>query len=65
MIRVACSARLGFRTLIDCTETDAAIDIVKERMRVAAMQVALDLRRDGIAIDLEVGYLVAYEEEPK
>lgn len=53
---------MGFRTLIDCTETDAAIAIVKERMKVAAMQVALDLRRDGIAIDLDVTYLLAYEE---
>lgn len=64
MIRVSCRAGLVFRKLLDVPEADEAIQIVKDRMRAAAMQVALDLRRDGYEIDLEVDYLVAYECAP-
>lgn len=62
MIRVSCRAELVFRKLLDCKEGDDAMAIVKDRMKAAAMQVALDMRRDGYAIDLDVTYLVAYEE---
>lgn len=62
MIRVSCRAGLVFRKLLDVPEEDAAIQMVKDRMKAAAMQVALDLRRDGYALDLEVEYLVAYDE---
>lgn len=62
MVRVSCRAGLVFRKLLDVPEEDAAIQIVKDKMKAAAMQVALDLRRDGYAIDLKVDYLVAYEE---
>lgn len=62
MIRVSCRAGLVFRKLLDVPEEDAAIQMVKDRMKAAAMQVALDLRRDGYVIDLEVEYLVAYDE---
>lgn len=54
-----------FRKLLDCREEDEAINIVKERMKAAAMQVALDMRRDGYVVGLEVNYLVAYEEAPE
>ncbi len=62
MVRVSCRAGLVFRKLLDVPEEDAAIQIVKDRMKAAAMQVALDLLRDGYELDLEVDYLVSYEE---
>lgn len=62
MIRASCRASLVFRKLLDCEEEDSAIDVVKKRMKAAAMQVALDLKRDGYEIELEIDYLVAYEE---
>lgn len=65
MIRVSCRGQLVFRKLLDCREEDEAINIVKERMKAAAMQVALDMRRDGYVVGLEVNYLVAYEEAPE
>lgn len=64
MIRVSCNARLRFRVLLDCKEEDEAIAIVKRHMHGAALQAALEMKRDGIDTDLEVEYLVAYEEAP-
>lgn len=64
MIRVSCKARLEFRVLLDCEEEDAAIAIVKRHMHAAALQAALEMKRDGIDSALEVDYLVAYEETP-
>jgi hypothetical protein len=63
MIRISCHAKLSFRLLLDCSETDPAIEIVKRHMNAAAMNAALDLKRQdiGYEVDLEVGYLVAYE----
>lgn len=62
MVRVSCKARLEFRVLLDCDEDDEAIAIVKSHMRAAALQAALEMKRDGIDTDLKVDYLVAYEE---
>lgn len=64
MIRVSCRAGLTFRLLLECDETDPAIAIVKHHMKAAAMNAALDLKRmdSGYQVDLDVGYLVAYEE---
>lgn len=62
MIRVSCKARLEFRVLLDCKETDEAVDIVKRHMHAAALQAALDMQRDGIDASLEVDYMLAYEE---
>lgn len=61
MIRISCHARLEFGVLLDCAEDDEAIAIVKRHMHGAAMQAALEMRRDGIETLLEVDYLVAYE----
>ncbi len=62
MIRVSCKVQLEFSVLLDCKEEDEAIEIVKVHMRAAALQAALDMKRDGIDTELTVGYLVAYEE---
>lgn len=62
MVRVSCKARLEFRVLLDCQETDEAVAIVKHHMHAAALQAALEMRRDGIDTGLKVDYLVAYEE---
>lgn len=64
MIRVSCRAGLVFRLLLDCKEEDPAIEIVKAHMKAAAMNAALDLKRQdiGYQVDLEVDYLVAYVE---
>lgn len=64
MIRVSCSARLSFRLLLDCQEDDPAIEIVKDHMKRAAMNAALDLKRldDGYQVDLEIDYLVSFAE---
>lgn len=64
MIRVSCNAQLRFRVLLDCAEEDEAVAIVKRHMHAAALQAALDMKRDGIDTDLDVNYLVAYEEAP-
>lgn len=42
------------------TDENEAIERFKQRMKSAAMQVALDMRRDGYIVDLEISYLVAY-----
>lgn len=64
MLRVSCRAGLTFRLLLDCNETDPAIEIVKRHMQAAAMNATLDLKRldAGYEVDLEVDYLVAYED---
>lgn len=62
MVRVSCKARLEFRVLLDCDESDEAVSIVKRHMHAAALQAALEMKRDGIDTDLEVEYMVAYEE---
>ena len=66
MIRVSCRAGLTFRLLLDCGDEDPAIEIVKRHMKAAAMNAALDLKRQDTEYDveLEVVYLVAYEAEP-
>lgn len=63
MIRISCRANLCFSLLLDCKEEDEAIEIVKHHMKAAAMNAALDLKRQdiGYEVDLDVGYLVAYE----
>lgn len=64
MIRISCRANLVFRLLLDCKEDDPAIEIVKRHMKAAAHNAALDLKRldTGYEVDLEVDYLVGYEE---
>ena len=62
MIRVSCKAQLEFRVLLDCAEEDEAVAIIKRHMHAAALQAALEMRRDGIDTTLYVDYLVAYEE---
>lgn len=61
MIRISCRARLAFNLLLDCGEEDEGIEIVKRHMRAAALQAALEMRRDGIDTELCIDYLVAYE----
>lgn len=63
MIAISCRAGLSFRLLLDCQEDDPAIEIVKDHMKRAAMNAALDLKRldERYEIDLSVDYLVAYE----
>lgn len=63
MIRVTCKAHLEFSVLLDCDITDEAISIIKQHMHGAALQAALDMRRDGIQTNLSVEYLVAYYDE--
>ena len=65
-VRVSCHAALEFRILLACSETDPAIEIVKRHMKAAAMNAALELKRldIGYEVDLDVSYLVAYEEIP-
>lgn len=63
MIRVSCRAAVVLRKQVDSGTTDEVIDAIKARMHAAALQVALDMRRDGYVVDLEVGYLVAHGEE--
>lgn len=67
MIIVSCCAKLTFRLLPDCDETDPAISIIKRHMHAAAMNAALDLKRldTGYEVDLDVGYLVAYQAPAK
>lgn len=66
-VRVSCRAGLVFRLLLDCKDTDPAIEIVKAHMREAAENAARDLKRldIGYEVDLEVSYLVAYEVTAK
>ena len=61
-IRVSCHVSLKFRVLLDCAEDDEAISIIKRHIHAAAMQAALEMKRDGIDSELDVNYLVAYEE---
>lgn len=63
MIAISCRAGLVFRLLLDCKEDDPAIEIVKDHMKRAAMNAALDLKRldTGYEVDLDVDYLVSYE----
>lgn len=61
-VRVACNAQLRFSVLLDCAEEDEAVAIVKRHMHAAALQAALEMRRDGIDTELDVDYLVAYTE---
>lgn len=42
--------------MLDCEHDAEASAIVKARLKAAAMQVALDLRRDGYIVDLDVHY---------
>jgi hypothetical protein len=65
-VRVSCRAGLTFRLLLDCGDEDPAIEIVKRHMKAAAMNAALDLKRQdtGYDVELAVDYLVAYEEIP-
>ncbi len=62
MVRVSCKARLEFRVLLDCDENDEAVAIVKHHMHDAALQAALEMKRDGIDTELKVDYLVSYVE---
>lgn len=62
MIRVSCTASLKFSVLLDCNEEDEAIAIVKRHMHSAALQAALEMKRDGIDSELVVDYLIAYED---
>lgn len=62
MICVSCRADLAFRKRLDVGEENEAISITKERLRAAAMKIASDLVDDGYSVELDVNYLVAYEE---
>lgn len=66
MVKVSCRAGLTFRLLLDCEETDPAVEIVKRHMKAAAMNAALELKRldMGYETELEVDYLVAYGVAP-
>lgn len=60
MVKLSARAAVTVHKMVDATDEEA-MGQFKERMRAAAMQVALDMRRDGYIVDLEVDYLVAYE----
>lgn len=45
--------------MVDCERADQAVEIVKRKLRAAAMQVALDMRRSGYIVELEVHYMTA------
>lgn len=64
MIRVSCRANITFRLLLDCGEEDEAIGIVKAHMLQTAREAAASLkgRDEGYQVDLDVDYMVAYEE---
>lgn len=62
MICVSCKANVVFRKRLDVDEEDEAIHITKERLRAAAMKIASDLVDDGYSVEVDVNYLVAYEE---
>lgn len=61
-IRVSCRAELVFRKLIDSPDEEAAIRLVKARLNDAAIRIASELLDEGIKTDLNVNYLVAYED---
>lgn len=60
MVHVSCRAAIELSKQLDVDTTDEALRVVKDRMRAAALQAALDLRRDGYVVVLDVFYLVAY-----
>lgn len=60
MVKLSARAAVVIHKMVDA-DADEAIDQFKERMRAAALQVALDMRRDGYIVDLNVSYLVAYD----
>lgn len=60
MVKLSARAEVVIHKMVD-SDKDDAIDQFKERLRAAAMQVALDMRRDGYIVDLNVSYLVAYD----
>ena len=62
MMRVSCKASLEFSILLDCKEGEEPISIIKRHMHTAALQAALDMKRDGIDTVLTVSYLVAYDD---
>lgn len=59
-MKLSARASVTIHKVVDADE-DEAIEQFKECMHAAAMQVALDMRRDGYIVDLDVSYLVAYE----
>ena len=63
MQRVSCRAEVTFRKLLDCPDESDAIDIAKARMRQAAMRIASELKDEGYRVELEIHYLVAYQED--
>jgi len=49
---------------IDCEQDTEASARFKALLKAAAMQVALDLRRDGYIVDLDVHYLTMMKTTP-
>ncbi|MHB1094414.1 hypothetical protein [Thiobacillus sp.] len=56
MIKISCLATIEMHKMLDCEHDAEASAIVKARLKAAAMQVALDLRRDGYIVDLDIHY---------
>lgn len=64
MIKVSCLATIEMHKMLDCEQAADASAIVKDRLRVAAMQMTLELRRDGYIVDLDMCYLTMMECAP-
>lgn len=64
MIKISCYATIEMHKILDCELDADASAIVKARLKAAAMQVALDLRRDGYIVDLDVHYWTLMKSAP-
>lgn len=64
MIKISCLATIEMHKMLDCEQDASASAIVKDRLRAAALQIALDLRRDGYIVDLDMCYLTMMECAP-
>lgn len=63
MIKISCLATIEMHKMVDCEQDAEAYDQVKQRLKAAAMQLALDLQRDGYIIDIEVHYRTAMKAQ--
>lgn len=63
MVKLSARASVIIHKMVDADVAEA-IEQFKERMHTAALQVALDMRREGYIVDLDVSYLVAYPTAP-
>lgn len=62
MVKVSCLATIEMHKMVDCEQHSEAYEHVKQRLKAAALQVVLDLRRDGFIVDVEVVYRTAMKD---